>query len=180
MLIIWNDVWRTEKGIAIFIYKASGMWKEAIGVFFQQKKWELCHQEFSMCEMTTELDNGLKASFPISLRIAKSKKPPHSWGRPRDALMVWGMYVNVYLAPKQEKKFAAFQISNNKVCRRIQDVSLDIEEQLVQRLWCNRFAIQLDESTDIVGLASLLFLFFFLFFFFSFKMLLWKKGVSHP
>ena len=44
--------------------------------------------------------------------------------------------------------------SNNTISRRIVDIARDIENELISRLYaCDAYALQIDESTDEVGLA---------------------------
>jgi hypothetical protein len=51
------------------------------------------------------------------------------------------------------------QLSNNTVARRIQDLCNHIEDALLCRLRnCHEYSLQLDESTDVSGLAVLLIL----------------------
>jgi hypothetical protein len=47
-------------------------------------------------------------------------------------------------------------LSNNTVCRRISDISEDLEEQLMEKLRNNHFAILIDEATDCSGAAHLI------------------------
>ncbi|GBM07660.1 Zinc finger BED domain-containing protein 5 [Araneus ventricosus] len=55
------------------------------------------------------------------------------------------------------KQVESVSLSNNTVKKRINDVTDDIELELISRLQvCNAYALQLDESTDVAGLAILL------------------------
>jgi hypothetical protein len=47
-------------------------------------------------------------------------------------------------------------LSNNTVSRRISDISEDLEEQLIENLRNNSFAIQIDEVTDCSGIAHVI------------------------
>jgi hypothetical protein len=48
-------------------------------------------------------------------------------------------------------------LSNNTVMRRIESMSKDIQEQLLTRIkYSPKFSLQIDESTDVAGLAQLL------------------------
>ena len=55
------------------------------------------------------------------------------------------------------KKINGLQLSNNTLSLRIKDLSIDMEAQLINRLkLCSEYVLQMDESTDIAGLAVLL------------------------
>jgi hypothetical protein len=61
------------------------------------------------------------------------------------------------LGEQSKNKLQLVQLSNHTAKRRIQDLSADTEIQLVSRLKPSfAFSLQLDESTDVSGLAAIL------------------------
>ena len=90
-------------------------------------------------------DDGMRASYNISLLIAKSGKP-HTIGEQLILPAVEEVLKTVLHQPTYDilKKIP---LSNNTVQRRIDEMSLDVESFLCNYLQTNPFSIQVDEST---------------------------------
>lgn len=97
----------------------------------------------------------LAASFEISKLIAKSKKA-HTIG---ESLIKPCMLkaVEELLGQEAQKKIREIPLSNDTVKSRIQKMSNDIEEQVIDKIKCSPyFALQCDESTDVSQCCQLL------------------------
>ena len=57
---------------------------------------------------------------------------------------------------KLARELESVPLSNGTIARRITDMAQDIKCQLVDRVMKGKFALQLDESTDISNSAQLL------------------------
>ncbi|CAH1970021.1 unnamed protein product, partial [Acanthoscelides obtectus] len=90
-------------------------------------------------------DDGLRASYNISLLIAKSGKP-HTIG---DKLILPAVeeVLKTLLHKPASDIIKRIPLSNNTVERRIDEMSSDIESFLCNYLQTTHFSIQLDEST---------------------------------
>ncbi|CAH2008546.1 unnamed protein product [Acanthoscelides obtectus] len=89
--------------------------------------------------------DGLRASYNISLLIAKSGKP-HTIGETLILPAVEEVLKTVLHKPASDI-IKRIPLSNNTVERRIDEMSSDIESFLCHYLQTTRFSIQLDEST---------------------------------
>lgn len=100
-------------------------------------------------------DRALEASYRISLRIAKAKKP-HTIGE--DLILPSAVeMVSIVLGTDMANKIKVVPLSNNTVFRRISDMSEDVTLQIVEAVRESPWhAIQLDESTDIASCAQLM------------------------
>lgn len=126
--------------------------------FFRKKASQLKESKEKMTKLTDVTGTGmsaLKASYLVSERIAKCCKPhtiAESLILPAAVDMCREM-----LGVDAASKIQRISLSNNTVKRRIQDISEDINEQLMSRLRsCKKFSLQIDESTDISSQANLL------------------------
>ncbi|XP_072394958.1 zinc finger MYM-type protein 6-like [Diabrotica undecimpunctata] len=95
------------------------------------------------------------ASYQLSLRIVKTKKPFTV-----DEELVLPCIVDAtkaILGDKYDKQMQNLPLSNDTVSRRIEDMASDVETQLLKKIHFSKiFAVQLDESTYITNKAILL------------------------
>ncbi|GFS67782.1 SCAN domain-containing protein 3 [Nephila pilipes] len=85
-----------------------------------------------------------EASYQISLLIAKTGKN-HTIGENLIKPSISAFLKTVL--EKDDKDVKALPLSNNTVSRRIDEMSEDIEKQLVEKLKTRNFSVQMDEST---------------------------------
>ena len=92
----------------------------------------------------------MDASFIVSLQITMKKKT-HTI---REQLIVPCAQTRV---KHSEEKLCVIFFSNDTVCRRICELSLDIKEQVVQKVKnAGLFSVQLDESTNVQSCSQLM------------------------
>ncbi len=99
----------------------------------------------------------VEASYEVALEIAKQKKP-HTIGETLIKPCTLKMVKRV-LGDASERKIQQISLSNDTVKRRINEMSDDIKEKVIQEIKSSpagMFAIQLDESTDVSSCAQLL------------------------
>ena len=124
---------------------------------FQQKVDTIKRTKVMLLVIFRLAQNQLEASYIISLRIAKAKKP-HTIGEEL-ILPCTKDIVRLMIGTDAERKLNNISLSDNTVQRRILDISEDIKDQVVEQIkessseW---FCLQLDESTDVASCAQLL------------------------
>ena len=97
----------------------------------------------------------MDASYYVSLRIAKAGKP-HTDGETLILPCVKDI-VQYLFTEKEVKVLEKIPLSDSTVCSRIADMALDVKEQVIKELQPARyFAIQMDETTDVVNIAQLM------------------------
>ena len=120
--------------------------------FFERELRKLSTSKTCIRETDTVNRSGLQASYMVSYRVAKTGKP-HTIVE--DLIVPAAMdMVGAMLGEKAKKTIQTMPSSNNTVSRRI---SADVLNQLLHRVRASEFyALQLDESTDVAGLAHVL------------------------
>lgn len=108
-----------------------------------------------MRKTTKVNERALKASYHVAELVAKSKKS-HTVAE-QLILPACKAIVNKMLGPVAAKEIAKFPLSDSTISRRIDEMSADIKSVVLDKIRIsNKFALQLDESTDISGHAQLL------------------------
>ncbi|XP_050528042.1 zinc finger BED domain-containing protein 5-like [Daktulosphaira vitifoliae] len=123
--------------------------------FFKRKRSELLSVKKKIKKhVLTDNENALIASYMVSYRIAQ-KGEAHTIAETLIKPCVIDI-VTCMLDDKSAKHLSIIPLSNNTVARRIEDLASYVTETLVSRIKYTKFALQMDESTDIAGLAVLL------------------------
>ncbi|CAG9814705.1 unnamed protein product [Phaedon cochleariae] len=125
--------------------------------FFKIKATELKRSKKTMMKTATGTNNesAVLASYQVSLLVAKSGEP-HTIAEEL-ILPCAKIMVSAMLGDKASKELNVISLSNSTVKKRIDDMSKNVEEQLILNIKASRFyALQLDESTDISNDANLL------------------------
>ena len=98
-------------------------------------------------------DDGLKASYNISLLIAKAGEP-HPIGEELILPTVKDV-IKTFLHKSPEQVIKSIPLSDNSVQRRVDKMAENVEETLSKMLMTTEFSLHLDEST-LPGNESLL------------------------
>lgn len=122
--------------------------------FFKRKLEEKKKQKQIFSKSNDVSSNALLASYHVSYRIAKCKKP-HTIGE--NLVLPAAMdIVRTMFGESYAKQLQQIPLSDNTVGRRINDISEDLCEQLISELRISKFAIQVDEAVDVAKDAHLI------------------------
>ncbi|XP_078533866.1 zinc finger BED domain-containing protein 5-like [Lissotriton helveticus] len=122
--------------------------------FFARKLTEITQQKKAVKHVPNTPATALKASYQVAYHIAKNKRP--FVDGEKVILPALLDVARTMLGEKAAEKFKSIPISDTTVCRRIADMSEDIQGQLIARLKSSLFALQLDEATDVSKDAHLI------------------------
>ena len=114
--------------------------------FFARKLNDLKKQVSTILQFTQLPLNALLASYQVAHGIAKSKKP-HTIAEE----LISPAAVNLATMMIKEgvaQNLKLLPLSNNTMCRRIDDIAKDIHDQLIDQMIEREFSLQLDEATD--------------------------------
>ena len=112
--------------------------------FFARKLTEMKQS----VELSSFLDTPVKAqlaSFKVAYRIAKCKKT-HTIAEKLVLPAAFDL-VSTTIGESVAQKLKVVPLSNNTICRRIEKISDDINDQLIAKMRGNEFSLQLDEAT---------------------------------
>ncbi|XP_078495832.1 SCAN domain-containing protein 3-like [Ciona intestinalis] len=122
--------------------------------YFKRLLSETENERIKIKKMTKTDKDLLKSSYLIALLISKTKKP-FTIGEDLIKPCMLAAATEV-LGPEQANKLKAIPLSNDSIKRRILDMAVDVEQQVIEQVKQSRyFAIQLDESTDLSNCAIL-------------------------
>lgn len=123
--------------------------------FFVRKKEQLLESQKNMMHITQTInEKATEASYLVSYRIAQAGEV-HTMAENLIKPCVLDI-TKCMLDEKSAKHLSTVPLSNDTVSRRIHDLASYVKQELVARLQKTRFALQMDESTDVTGLAILL------------------------
>ncbi|XP_051785374.1 zinc finger BED domain-containing protein 5-like [Erpetoichthys calabaricus] len=123
--------------------------------YFQRRLEQNQKQKQFMKSAVTVSEKALEASYHVAKLIACQKRP-HTIGETliKPACME---IVRLMLEPNEVKEVNKVSLSADTVKRRIHDMSSDILGTLIRKLiLAEKFALQIDESTDIKNKAQLI------------------------
>ncbi|GBP43664.1 Zinc finger BED domain-containing protein 5 [Eumeta japonica] len=123
--------------------------------FFVRKKEQLLDSQKNMIRVTQTInEKATEASYLVSYRIAQAGEA-HTITENLIKPCVLDI-TKCILDEKSAKHLSTVPLSNDIVSRRIHNLASFFKQELVTRLQKTRFALQIDESTDVAGQAILL------------------------
>ena len=118
--------------------------------FFKRKCNKILASQKTMTTLAkTNNEKVLEASYLISYRVARAGEA-HTIAETLIKPCTID-FVKCLLDEKAVTLVSNIPLSNNTVARRISDMADDVKETLISRIRCTKFALQMDESTDVPG-----------------------------
>ena len=117
--------------------------------FFARKLSEMNKQAVLVSNFLHTPAKAQLASFKVAYRIAKCKKP-HTIAEELVLPAALDL-VSTMLGESVAQELKLVPLSNNTICRRIDKIADDINDQLVAKMRENEFSLQLDEATTSSG-----------------------------
>ncbi|GBP09195.1 Zinc finger BED domain-containing protein 5 [Eumeta japonica] len=123
--------------------------------FFVRKKEQLLESQKNVMHVTQTInEKATEASYLVSYCIAQAGEA-HTIAE--NLIKPCVLDITKYmLDEKSAKHLSTVPLSNDIVSRQIHDLASYFKQELFKRLQKTRFALQMDESTDVAGLAILL------------------------
>ena len=111
--------------------------------YFLRKLENLANQKASISSFSHTGQNVVMACCKVAYRVACKK--PHT-NAEELILPVATDLVSIMVGENAAKKLKDVPLSNNTICRRIEDMGVDISDRLICGLKGDEFAIQVDEA----------------------------------
>ena len=123
--------------------------------FFRRKGSELAEaQKIISYHSKTINEKALMSSYLVSYRVAQAGEA-HTIAENLIKPCAKDI-VECMLDGKATKLIDTIPLSNNTISRRIRDLADDVKATLLSRIKFTKFSLQMDESTDVAGLAILI------------------------
>lgn len=121
--------------------------------YLLKKKRELLNQQNIFVKRHNELESMVKASYEISLLLAKKKKPFSDGEIVKEALTIFAQNCD----DKNVKAEAeSISLSRHTVTRRVEEMAVDISGQIQEIVTkCKYFSLALDETCDLTSSSQL-------------------------
>ncbi|XP_057203176.1 general transcription factor II-I repeat domain-containing protein 2B-like [Triplophysa rosa] len=117
-------------------------------------KGKIHRQQNLFTKCMTVQESSLKASYAVSLVLAKAKKSLSECETVKQCAIEMA---KAFGDEKMAKNFESVSLSRRTVTRRISDIQCQIQEKLKQEIEnCKYFSLALDESTDVTDVSQLL------------------------
>ena len=120
--------------------------------FFARKLTDMKSQVSIISKFTQLPSKALLASYLVAHRIAKYKKP-HSIAE-KIILPAAIDLASTMIGERAAEKLKLVPLSNDTVCRRIGDMTLDIHDQLIDRMKEREFSLQLVKRLIVVKMPT--------------------------